>query len=268
MPGIEMQSLTSLQNETVKHFLGLQEKARKRKQTQSFVVEGQKEIEHAIANGYRVLQLWIREGQQVYKKINYPKETSLFTVPSRLFERLCYRKNTTQIMAVFQMKKHQLNDFSLLDKKGLLLVAEAPEKPGNIGALLRTCDALGSNGLLVVNPKTDLYNPNVIRSSVGCLFGVQWACCSMEEAFAYFVKNKIVVYSAALTEQSKIYTEIKYPPKVAIAVGSEHSGLSKAWLGHNEQHPIQIPMQGINDSLNVSVAAGIIMSEIVRQQNQ
>lgn len=258
--------VSSLNNEHVKHLLSLQEKTRKRKQTQTFVIEGKKEIQHAMAAGYRMLEFWMKEDQKD-PFFDKAEEVQVFHVEASIFEKLCYRKKTTKIVAVAQMKNHAITDLAIDKKQGILLVVEAPEKPGNIGALLRSCDALGIDGMLIVDPTTDLYNPNVIRSSVGCLFTVPWATASLEEAFTFFKQNNITVFSAALSPAAQAYTAVDYPQKAALAVGTEHSGLSKKWLAEEAQQPIIIPMQGQNDSLNVSVAAGIILSEMVRQKN-
>ena len=258
--------VSSLNNEHVRQLLSLQEKTRKRKQTQTFVIEGRKEIQHAMAAGYRMLEFWIKEDQKE-PFFDTIEEVSVFHAEASIFEKLCYRKKTTKIVAVAQMKTHALTDLIIDEKHGILLVVESPEKPGNIGALLRSCDALGIDGMLIVDPKTDLYNPNVIRSSVGCLFTVPWATASLEEAFAFFEQYNFDVYSAALSPEAQPYTAVVYPKKTALAVGTEHSGLSKKWLAEEAQQRIIIPMQGQNDSLNVSVAAGIILSEMVRQKN-
>ena len=145
-------------------------------------------------------------------------------------------------------------------------MAEAPEKPGNIGALLRTADAMGVDSFIIVDAKTDLYNPNVVRSSVGCLFSVPVITTSLKEVFDFFHHNNIQLYSAALTKNAKTYTAYDFTGPTAIAVGTESEGLSPAWLAHKST-PIIIPMLGQNDSLNVSVAAGIILAEVQRQRN-
>jgi TrmH family RNA methyltransferase len=145
-------------------------------------------------------------------------------------------------------------------------VAEAPEKPGNIGALLRTADAMGVDCFIIVDAKTDLYNPNVVRSSVGCVFSVPIITSTLTEAFNFFHQNNIQLYSAALTKIAETYTAYDFTGPTAIAVGTESEGLSPTWLSQKST-PIIIPMLGHNDSLNVSVAAGIILAEVQRQRN-
>ncbi|HSP13090.1 MAG TPA: TrmH family RNA methyltransferase, partial [Salegentibacter sp.] len=143
--------------------------------------------------------------------------------------------------------------------------AEAPEKPGNIGALLRTADAAGLDGVIIANPKTDLYNPNIIRSSVGCVFTTPIATGSTEEIIEFLKAKNIKIYAAAL-QASKEYTKVDYSAASAIVVGTEATGLEDSWLENSEENII-IQMGGEIDSMNVSVAAGILIFEAKRQRS-
>lgn len=145
------------------------------------------------------------------------------------------------------------------------MVAEAPEKPGNIGALLRTVDAAGLDAVLIANPKTDMYNPNIIRSSIGCIFTTQIATGSTSEILHFLKENNIDLYGAALTA-SVAYQTVNYTKPCAIIVGTEATGLSNEWLLNTTQNII-IPMKGEIDSMNVSVSAAIIIFEAIRQRN-
>ncbi len=257
--------LSSAQNSLLKRLKTLQEKAKKRRLENVFVIEGQKEIEHAIKGGYQLETLFFKEGETLVFSENDFIDTDFVSVSSAVFERYCYRKTSIAI-AIAQAKTHDFAQLDLSSKNPFFLVAEAPEKPGNIGALLRTADAMGVDAFILVNSTTDLYNPNVVRSSVGCLFSVPIVMASLEESFAYFTQNKITVYSAALTEEAQRYTAFDYTKPTAIAVGTESNGLTTAWLQKNTT-AIVIPMLGQNDSLNVSVAAGIILAEVQKQRN-
>ena len=146
----------------------------------------------------------------------------------------------------------------------LILVAEAPEKPGNIGALLRTADAANVDAVLIANPKTDLFNPNIIRSSVGCVFTNKVATGTTSEIIKFLKEHGISIYAAEL-KASKNYDEIDFNKSSAIVVGTEATGLSGEWLENSDQNII-IPMQGEIDSMNVSVAAGILIFEAKRQR--
>lgn len=258
--------LSSSKNPQIKRLKGLQEKAKKRKEEQLFCIEGEKEIRHAIAGDYAIDVIYLKEGHQDILDDPLFNHLDAVILEKSLFEQLCFRKNTTAVMALAQLKTHSIDELILPKTSPFLLIAEAPEKPGNIGALLRTADAMGVDAVLLANPKTDLYNPNVIRSSVGCLFSVPVAIGDIASIFSFLENHNIKTYSAALTKNAKIYTQIDFIGGIAIAVGTEDVGLSTQWLAQHTQQ-IYIPMLGKNDSLNVSVAAGILLAEACRQRN-
>ena len=149
-------------------------------------------------------------------------------------------------------------------KKPLILIAEGIEKPGNIGALLRSADAANVDAVLIANPKSDLYNSNIIRSSVGCVFTNQIATGTSEEIIAFLQKSNISIYAATLQNSNEYYKE-NYIESSAIAVGTEATGLSEIWREAANQN-VNIPMQGQIDSMNVSVSAAIILFEAKRQR--
>ena len=187
----------------------------------------------------------------------------LISVSKEVYKKLAHRDTTEGIVAIAKGKEHALSDFGFNSKNPIILVAEAPEKPGNIGALLRTADAANLDAVLIANPKTDLYNPNVIRSSVGCLFS-RTVRTGTSTAIIAFLKSKgFHIYCAALTA-SKVYTDVNFSGPTAIVVGTEHDGLSEEWLRNSTQNII-IPMEGEIDSMNVSVSAAILIFEAKRQ---
>ena len=151
-----------------------------------------------------------------------------------------------------------------LSKNPLILVGEAIEKPGNVGAILRTADAANIDAVIIANPKSDLYNPNIIRSSVGCLFTRQIAVGSTEEVITYLKANKINIFSATLQDSTEYHTQ-NYNTPSALVVGTEATGLSEKWRTESTKNII-IPMQGEIDSMNVSVAAAILLFEAKRQR--
>ena len=157
-----------------------------------------------------------------------------------------------------------INNLSFKTTNPLILVAEAPEKPGNIGALLRTADAANVDAVIIANPKTDLYNPNIIRSSVGCVFTNQIATGTTQEVIEFLNNHNINIYCAALNASADYHTQ-DFTKPTAIVVGTEATGLSSEWLKNSTQNII-IPMQGEIDSMNVSVAAGILIFEAKRQR--
>lgn len=238
-----------------------------RRQTKQFLVEGVREISLAIKGGYPiqsiVFQPEIISLEEVMKQI--PDSVELISVSKEVYEKLAYRDSTQGMIALAKMTSQHLNDLDIASKDPLILIAEAPEKPGNIGALLRTADAANVDAVLIANPKTDLYNPNIIRSSVGCIFTNKIATGSTSDIIRYLKDHEINIFCAAL-QASEVYTTQDYTQASAIVVGTESTGLSEEWLENATQNII-IPMRGEIDSMNVSVAAGILVFEAKRQRN-
>ena len=197
-------------------------------------------------------------------KSNAEKPAEITEISLEVYEKIAYRGSTEGLVAVFETKDHSLKDLKLPELAPLILVAEAPEKPGNIGAILRTADAAAVDAVIIANPKTDLYNPNIIRSSVGCVFTNKIATGSTSEIIEFLKRHDIQIYAAAL-QASKPYYEIDYKGASAIIMGTEATGLSEEWLKNSTQNII-IPMHGEIDSMNVSVAAGILIFEAKRQR--
>jgi len=259
----EIKSIASLQNPLIKKLVRLKEKSRERKQLGEFVIEGQQEITLARNAGYELIEVILCPeiaDSWVAKKFNVPTTH----VTKELYEKIAYRGSTEGVLAIAKAQDHALTTL-VLDKNPLILVAEAPEKPGNIGALLRTADAAKLDAVIIANPKTDLYNPNIIRSSVGCVFTSPIATATTQEIINFLHDHQIKIYCAALTA-SRIYSTVNYTEPSAIVVGTEATGLSDAWLANSDQNII-IPMQGQVDSLNVSVSAAILIFEAKRQRD-
>lgn len=261
--------ITSAQNPLIKQLVKLQDKSRERKKTGLFVVEGLREVQFALSAEYEIEHLlYVSEiiSLEKLRKI-FPNVKQIgIEISIEVYRKLAYRDSTEGIIAVVKTKNHNLSKIKISQNNPLILVAEAPEKPGNIGALLRTADAANVDAVLIANPKTDLYNPNIIRSSVGCVFSNQIAMGSTEEIINYLKKHNINIFCAALKEDAKIYHTKDFTKASAIVVGTEATGLSDEWLNNSTENVI-IPMQGIIDSMNVSVSAGILVFEAVRQRN-
>lgn len=198
-------------------------------------------------------------------KLLGPCDTAeLAAVSKEVYGKLAYRETTEGVIAVAKAKTNTLDTFGPDSQNPLILVAEAPEKPGNIGALLRTADAANLDGVIIANPRTDLYNPNIIRSSVGCVFTNNIAMGSTEEVIAFLKNRNIAIFCAALSA-SIPYTDADFNGASALVVGTESTGLSEEWLDNSHQNLI-IPMRGEIDSMNVSVSAAIIIFEALRQR--
>tara|TARA_B100000497_G_C7605798_1_gene363853 strand:+ start:135 stop:932 length:798 start_codon:yes stop_codon:yes gene_type:complete len=257
--------ITSLQNPIIKRILLLKDKAKQRNIEGVFIIEGQRELGLAIKGGYVIKSLFFEPNLFNESQIDAykTKGTEIIQITSKVYNKIAYRGSTEGIVAIAESKLHILEDLKL-GSNPLILVAEAPEKPGNIGALLRTADAAHVDAVIIANPRTDLYNSNVIRSSVGGLFTVSIAVATSEETIGFLNERSIPIYSAVLQE-SMPYIDIDFGGASALVVGPESTGLSEIWRIAADKK-IQIPMLGDLDSMNVSVAAGILLFEAKRQR--
>ncbi|WZL89266.1 RNA methyltransferase [Salinimicrobium sp. 3283s] len=261
--------ISSFQNQAVKRILQLQEKSRARKKEHVFVVEGIREINLAIKGGYQVTELYYssdlfpaEKAENLLSLISNPVDVT--ELSSEVYQKIAYRGSTEGVLAIVGSRELSLQNLTFKTKNPLILVAEAPEKPGNIGALLRTADAAAVDAVLIANPRTDMFNPNIIRSSVGCIFTNKIATGSTSEIIAFLKERKIAIFGAAL-QASVPYHSVDFTGGSAIVVGTEATGLSCEWLENTTQNII-IPMEGAIDSMNVSVAAGILIFEAKRQR--
>jgi TrmH family RNA methyltransferase len=261
--------ISSTQNPIVKHILQLQEKSRSRKKEGNCILEGFRELTLALDGNYTIDTLLFypeicshERVQGLLKNVNNTPEC--IEITKDVYQKIAYRGSTEGILAIVKTKEHSLETITFHNKKPLILVAEAPEKPGNIGALLRTADAANVDAVFIANPKTDLYNPNIVRSSVGCIFTTQVAMGSSAEIISFLKEKNIAIYCAALTASENYHVQ-DFKNATAIIVGTEAIGLSSEWLENSTQNII-IPMQGKIDSMNVSVAAAILIFEAKRQR--
>jgi TrmH family RNA methyltransferase len=259
-----MKQISSVQNPFIKSLVLLQEKAKARKQTGTFLMEGQREISIAIKGGYQIeTVLFLPEICTEKEASQLAPTAELIEINKEVFQKLAYRDTTEGILAIAKTKSTLLSDLQLSENP-LILVAEAPEKPGNIGALLRTADAAHLDAVIIANPKSDLYNPNIVRSSVGCLFTNQIATGTTAEIIAFLKEKNIAMYCATLQNSNGYHLE-NYTTPTALVVGTEATGLTQEWRDAATQNII-IPMQGEIDSMNVSVAAAILIFEAKRQR--
>lgn len=266
-----MEKITSLQNPKIKHLLTLQQKASLRKEEQLFVVEGLRELTHCIKSGYEIDSVFTISYDDYLINIQVPYLTlsstmpAVFEVSGKVYEKIAYRGSTEGVIAIVKARQHTL---TMLENNAttnpVYVVLESVEKPGNLGAILRSADAAGIDGVIVCDPLTDLYNPNLIRSSIGAIFTVPVAVCSSEECIAFLKEHKIQILTAQL-QDSNLYYEQDMTKGTAIVMGTESTGLTDTWRKAADAH-IRIPMLGKLDSLNVSVSAAILMYEAVRQR--
>ena len=253
---MEENIITSVQNARIKHVVALQQKSSLRREEGLFVVEGQREIEHCIASGYEIVEMFVLEGIAV--------DDEHIVVTPQVYEKMAYRESTEGIIAVARCKQHRLKDLKLKENP-LMVVLERVEKPGNLGAILRTAEAAGVDAVMVCDPLTDLYNPNLIRASIGGVFSVPVAVCTSKDCIAFLKEHQVRILTAQL-QDSYDYYDYDMHGATAIVMGTESTGLTELWREAADAH-IRIPMLGRLDSLNVSVSAAILMYEAVRQRN-
>lgn len=259
----EALTITSLKNPKIKDLLTLSEKSRERRERGLFVVEGQREVSRALAAGYEAETLFVCE--EFLREPLAAAPDKVFPVTKAVYERIAYRGGTEGIVAVLRARERSLEELTLRENP-LILVLESVEKPGNIGAVLRSADAAGVDAVLVCDPLTDLYNPNLIRASLGALFSVPTLCCTSQEAATWLKRHGITILTAQL-QDSELYYDTDMTRGTALVMGTEDRGLSPFWREQADAH-IRIPMAGMMDSLNVSVSAAILCFEAVRQRSR
>jgi len=259
-----MKQITNPQNSFIKDILKLQEKSRERRKQGLFVVEGKREIELVVKGDYEITSLLFVSDKVNNDYLAKFDKTTLIEISQDVYQKIAYRESTEGMIALVKNKDMSMNAITFKNKNPLILVAEGVEKPGNIGAMLRTADAANVDAVILANAKTDLYNPNVIRSSVGCVFTNQIAIGTSEEVIDFLKENNINIYSATL-QNSNEYTQENYANASALIVGTEATGLTQVWRDNATQN-INIPMEGEIDSMNVSVTAAILIFEAKRQR--
>ena len=279
-----METITSAQNPKIKNLLLLQEKSRARKEQGLFVVEGRRELEHCIEAGFRVRTVFVCEEisplrfapvemtgcvapvEMTGSDTVIPsavEESCFIRVPEALYRKIAYRDSTEGIVAEVEYRTIGLEDLKLPENP-LILVLEAVEKPGNLGAVLRTADAAGADAVIVADPLTDLYNPNLIRASIGAVFTVPTVTAPTEDVIPWLKSRGIQILTAQL-QYSSLFYDVDMKRGTAIVMGTESTGLTQPWREAADAH-IRIPMLGRLDSLNVSVSASILVYEAVRQR--
>jgi len=270
-----MEIITSVQNERVKRIVKLQRKASARREAGLTVIEGAREVSRAIENGWQPTELWVGSADFQCLEKQLGAGSACFHCSESVFDKITYRENSDGVLAVGPLVGKTLAELELPENP-LILVAERVEKPGNLGALLRTADGAGADAVIVCDAATDLNNPNVIRNSIGTLFYLPIAEATSEETIA-FLKGTGIRILSAVPDAEAVYTDVDLTGPLAIVVGAEDQGLSKVWRNSGVQAQpasndwkvleVKVPMLGKNDSLNVSVSAAVLLYEAVRQRN-
>lgn len=257
-----MKQITSTTNPLIKKVLLLQEKSRERKEAGLFVIDGWKETQMAIDNGFEIETILYRKGLDLI--FDELVAEQVVEISEDVFDKISYRGNTSKVVALAKPKNLSLDKIQL-SKNPLVLVLDGIEKPGNIGAMLRTADAVNVDAIICCNTQTDIYNPNVIRSSVGCIFTQQIVICDKEACYEFLHQKNISIFTTSLKAATS-YLKENYSAPAAFVFGTEANGVDVFWEEHSKQNII-IPMRGQNDSLNVSNAVAVVLFEVLRQRN-
>lgn len=253
--------ITSLQNPRVKHIVKLREDKRQRQKDGLILVEGGDELTLAIECGFNPVTL-LSAPELAGRALTVPNAESI-TVSRAVFEKISYRENPDGWLGIFRAPKRSLDDLTLTETP-LVLVAESVEKPGNLGAILRTADAVKVDAVLVCDPRVDLWNPNVIRASRGAVFAVPVVEVDSPAALDWLRSRKMRILAAAPSADGD-YASVDMKIPLAIAVGTEDEGLTEFWM-KNADARVKIPMLGKVNSLNVSIAAALLLYEARRQR--
>ena len=251
--------IESLQNEKIKNLTRLITDNRFRRKSGIFVVEGKQENDRALQFGYENIEFFICES--IYNE-DVP-QGKMNLVSEKVYDKIAYRGSSEGIIGIYKAKMNVLSAFEPKENSSIIIV-ESIEKPGNLGAILRSCEAFGIDALIVTDAKTDFYNPNVIRSSVGCLFGMNVFQSNNQELLEFLENNKFNIYTTLMDESAEDLYKRYFMENSALLFGTEHSGLSDFWIGKGKN--TLIPMSGSIDSLNLSNAVAISCYEILRQK--
>lgn len=270
---IDSVHISSVQNPKVKHVLHLRDR-HERDKTHQFIIEGYRELLRAIDAGWHVETLFICP--DLFLGTNEPtliqrmtkQNTQVLSCTPKVFEKISYRDRPDGLIGLAMQRKKTLKDLEgIFSKKAhpLFIIAEAIEKPGNLGTILRTSDAVGVDAVIVCDRCTDIYNPNVVRASVGTLFTVPTIEAKGEETLAWLKQHQVAVLAATPHAEYE-FTQVNLKQAVAIAVGTEQVGLSEKWMKEADLQ-VRIPMRGVADSLNVAMATTLLLYEADRQRH-
>ena len=251
--------IESFQNPKIKNLIRLTTDNRFRKKQKIFIVEGQQENERALKFNFEAIEFFICE--EIFN--SYLPNEKINLVSKEIYEKIAYRGTSEGIIGIYEEKENSLQDYQP-SKNASIIILEGIEKPGNLGAILRSCEAFGIEALIITDPKVDFYNPNVIRSSVGCIFGMNIFSSKNEELLSFLKENQFQIFTTLMSQDAQSIHEKDYTKKSAILFGTEHSGLSNFWKGKGDN--VLVPMVGTIDSLNLSNAVAITCYEILRQK--
>jgi TrmH family RNA methyltransferase len=265
-----MATITSLQNPRVKAAVRLRDRRHREKQGR-IRIDGARELLRAIGAGVTLVEVFISrplcenaDARQVLTELS-ESGAEILEVAEPVFEKLAFGDRIEGVVGVAEMPKPTLSDLTL-PQNALVAVLEGVEKPGNVGAVLRSADAAGLSALVVADGRTDLYNPNAIRASLGTIFTVPVCTATARETLGWLRGHELAIY-AGRVDGSVLYTEVDYRAPAAIILGSEAEGLTDVWSAADVTS-IRLPMRGVADSLNVSATAAVLFYEALRQRGE
>ncbi len=260
-----MESINSVNNSKIKLISALRTKSAKRKESGLFLIDGSREIKEAVKNKVKIEQIFYCE--QLVDNFEAIKNfgQQLTKLSKEAFLKVCYKDSPDGVIALAKNDEKTLKDLKVA-KNSLFLVLEAVEKPGNLGAILRTAQASGVDGIILNNQQTDIYNPNVIRASQGFVFSIPVVQANFKETVEFLKKNKIKSFATSLLAK-KSYIKGDYSGPSVFVFGTEADGLSENWQNQADEL-IKIPMMRPMDSLNVSVSAALVLFEALRQRGK
>ena len=274
MLNIEIKYITSADNPLVKEVVKLQLKKRARDESKLFVIEGFRENSRALAAGVKIEKLlfcpeWFLKdsNDDLIEKIS-DSGAEIIEVAQNTFKKMSYRDRPDGFISIAKQPEVELEDLVVKDED-VFLIVEQIEKPGNLGTLLRGADATGIAGLIVCDPVTDIFNPNVVRASTGALFSIPVVVCkSSDEAIAWLKNNKVKIFSTT-PHTEKIYWDCDFSTggPIAVVAGAEQYGLTDVWLKESDAL-VKLPMEGSADSLNIAVSSIVCLYEVLRQRKQ
>ncbi len=261
------QKITSPSNSRIKDIVRLRQR-KYRDQHRLSIVEGVTEITRLLESSVRTTDIFVcldylTDASKAVYHAAIQKDIPVTETSPAVYEKIAFGDRHDGLLMLIEYPTQTLEQIKATSQS-LFVVLEKVEKPGNLGAVLRTADAVGAQGLFICDPGTDMYNPNVIRASLGTVFSVPTATGSAEDVVEYLNKNQIKIY-AAVVDADKIYFDVDWRSSAAVVLGSEHDGLTPFWKEHADA-TIRIPMQGRADSLNVSASAAVILYEACRQK--
>jgi len=259
--------ITSFQNPLIKNIQLLGEKPRARREQNRMVIEGIREVGLAVGSGFRITSLlYVPEmisPDKIETLVGNNQDVEITEITPEIFNRIAYRQDSGGVVALAEPRRLSFDDLHLTETP-LLLILETVEKPGNLGALLRTADAANLDAVIICDPQTDIYNPNAIRSGIGCIFTMPVVTATSFETISWLNRTGIRI-CATTPSAEKFYHETDFRKPSAIVMGSEAFGLSPLWFDKADEL-IKIPMMGKIDSMNVSASAAVVVFEALRQR--